>query len=414
MDSLDLFSAEAYASVRKPLLEASCLPPHCYTSEDFYRREVKELFARHWQFVGREEQLAEVGSYFCFDGPAGAVILVRGEDARIRAFANSCRHRGARLLHDRGGCRRIVCPYHSWCYRLDGRLIAAPGMEQTRQFDHADFALLELAVSAWNGFLFIHYQQDPPPLSQHIGNMAELFAAHDCGAMRLARSLEFEIASNWKLLAENALEAYHTGSVHRETLGQQASRAIAASGNWTGLLVEDEDSVATLPGEKNPFPWIAGLGAEARAGAYFTLCYPSTQFVFAQDCSWWLAFLPLAVDRTRLTIGACFPQATMDRPDFDGGVQAYFDRWRRATAEDNAICEQQQLGQAVARPPGRFAASEFAVHASTTGCSTSCSKRRGQAVDQRGRGDRMSGKTICSCSRLHRVVEDKPMQHGSA
>ena len=358
-----LFDPETYRGLRKPLLEASTLPPQCYTCEDFYQREIERIFLRNWQFVGRVEQLASAGEFFCYEGLGGSVILVCGPDGEIRAFANSCRHRGSRLLQGSGSCKRIVCPYHSWAYQLDGSLTGTPGMEQTLDFDAADYPLLPLPVATWGGFLFIHYHSQPEPLAGHLGNMPEKFDAHRCQDMRLVGSLEFNVSSNWKLLAENALEAYHTGSVHRATLGQQDSRAIETAGHWTGLLVEDENSVATLPGADKPFAHIEGLGAEAAAGAYFTLLYPSTQFVFAQDCMWWLAFQPEAVDRTRLTIGACFPQQTVDAPGFEEKVKPYFDRWRQATAEDNTICEAQQQGQSFSRRPGRFAASEFAPHA---------------------------------------------------
>jgi len=358
-----LFTPESYRDLRKPLLEASTLPPHCYTSDEFYRREIERIFMRHWQFVGRAEQLAAPGDYFCHDGPAGPVILLRDREGQIRAYANTCRHRGSRLLSGNGSCRRIVCPYHSWSYGLDGRLVGAPGMQHARNFDNADFPLLELAADTWEGFVFIHPGGEPEPLSAHLGNMMQKFAGHRCGEMRLAGRLEFDIAANWKLLAENALEAYHTGSVHRDTLGQQASRPVDSEGNWTALLVEDEASVATLPGDDKPFAHIEGLDDEARSGAYFTLLYPATQFVFAQDCIWWLAFEPRGPASTRLTIGACFPRATIDSPGFEDRVAPYFQRWRVATAEDNAICEAQQQGQAIEREPGRFAPDEFAVHA---------------------------------------------------
>lgn len=359
----NLFAPEAYREQRKPLLEASSLPPPCYTCEDFYRREIERIFERHWQFVGRAEQLASPGDYFCHDGPGGPVILIRGRDGRIHAYANSCRHRGARLLDGSGSCKRIVCPYHAWSYGLDGSLAGAPGMQSVRDFDTADFPLLELAVDSWDGFVFVHYQSEPGPLADHLGNLTQKFAAHRCAEMRLAGTLEFDIAANWKLLAENSLEAYHTGSVHRDTLGQQASSRVDAQGNWTALLVEDEASVATMPGDDKPFAHIEGLDDAGRAGAYFTMVYPSTQFVFAQDCMWWLAFEPRAVDHTRLSIGACFPDSTIARADFEDRVAAYFNRWRVATAEDNAICEAQQRGQAFERPPGRYAPDEFAVHA---------------------------------------------------
>ena len=359
-----LLASESYRELRKPLLEASCLPPGCYTANEFYQRELEQVFRRHWQFVGRAEQLPAVGSYFCFDGPAGPVIVVRSAADEFRAYANSCRHRGARLLQGSGQCKRIVCPYHSWSYRLDGSLAGTPGMQDSIDFDATDFPLLRLPLEHWEGFLFVHYQSAPAPLDAHLGNLRERFHDHACAQMRLVGELEFDIGSNWKLLAENALEAYHTGSVHRETLGQQQARRIVDTrGNWTGLLVEDEHSVATLPGEDNPFPYIEGLDEEALSGAFFTMLYPSTQFVFAQDCMWWLAFIPLGVDRTRLRIGACFPQSTIALDGFREKLGPYFDRWRQATAEDNAICEQQQLGQAVPRPAGRYAASEFAVHA---------------------------------------------------
>ena len=336
----DLFAADTYGDLRQPLRQASTLPPGCYTDKSFFEREVDRLFRHHWQFVCRAEQLPQAGDFRCHDGPAGPAIVVRDDDGRIRAFANSCRHRGARLLSGAGRCKRIVCPYHRWSYRLDGRLVGTPGMTDIHDFDRADYPLVELPVDSWAGFVFFNWQSDPPPLAQALGNFVEYFASHDCDRLQFVGELEFEIESNWKLLAENALEAYHTGAVHGDTLGQQAASALDSRGDWTGLLVEDEQSVA-----------------------FFTLVYPSTQFVFAQDCAWWLAFEPREIDRTRLVIGACFPRSTVALPDFSERVELYFERWRTATAEDNDICEQQQLGQRVRRRPGRFAADEFAVHA---------------------------------------------------
>lgn len=358
-----LFDPDSYHVVRKPLRAASTLPPACYTSTEFFEREIERVFLRNWQFAGREEQLKAPGDYFCYEGLGGSVIVMRTTDRQVKAYANSCRHRGSRLLSGIGNCKRIVCPYHSWTYRLDGQLSGVPGMQEVQDFDPGEYPLLELPLATWGGFIFIHYGSSPPPLSSHLGNMADRFASHRCADLRHVGSIEFDINANWKLLAENALEAYHTGTVHRATLGQQASSTFTTTGNWTGLLVEDERSVATMPGEAEFFPHIDGLDDDAIRGAYFTMLFPSTQLVFAQDCMWWLAFSPLAVDHTRLTLGACFPQTTIELPGFQDRVKPYFERWQLATAEDNAICEAQQDGQKLARAPGRLAASEFAVHA---------------------------------------------------
>ena len=353
---------ELFDELRKPLLEASTLSPYCYTSDVFFQREIEQIFLKQWQFVAHQDQIPETGQYLCYDGPGGSLIIIRTADNEIKAFANSCRHRGSQLLSGSGQCKRIVCPYHSWVYQTDGQLIRTPGMDTTMDFERADYPLIEFPVESWDGYIFINYDKNPPSFRNHIGNMPETFDTHRTAEMKYAGSLEFTINSNWKLLVENALEAYHTGSVHRDTLGQQESRDVETTENWTGLLIEDENSVATMVGEDKPFAHIPGLSDEAKKGAYFTALFPSTQFVFAQDCMWWLAFHPVAVNRTRLTLGACFPHETTELDSFNDQVKLYFNRWELATAEDNRICEMQQNGQVFDRKPGRFSASEFAVH----------------------------------------------------
>ena len=357
-----IFEPDIYALVRKPLLNASTLPPHCYTSQAFFQREIEQIFLKHWQFVGHQSQIQGKGDYLCHDGIGGSLIIIRDDSDEIRAFANSCRHRGSQLLSASGKCRKIVCPYHSWVYKLNGELARAVGMEDAEAFNKADYPLIEFPVKSWAGFIFINYAQTPPSFEDHLGNMPLVFQSHQTSKMKHVGSLQFEIQSNWKLLAENALEAYHTGTVHRDTLGQQESRSIKTSENWTGLIVEDEHSVATMQGDDKPFPHITGLAEEAKKGAYFTLLFPSTQFVFAQDCMWWLAFKPVQPDVTELTLGACFPEDIVQLDDFDDKLAMYFRRWELATREDTQICELQQQGQIFDRKPGRFSASEFAVH----------------------------------------------------
>lgn len=358
----NLIQPETSDAVRKPLLEASTLPAHCYTSEEFHQREIEQIFLANWQLAGRMEQVSEPGQYFCYEGIGGSVIIMRSKGDEVNAFANSCRHRGSRLLSGSGKCQRILCPYHSWVYQLDGKLMQTPGMDEILNFDKEEFPLIEVALATWGGFIFINYQAPRSSLMDYLGNIPAKFNAHQSVKMRHVHSIEFDIKSNWKLLAENALEAYHTGSVHRKTLGQQVSSPIETTTNWTGLLVKDENSVGTMPNDNKPFPHIKGLSEEASSGTYFTMLFPATQLVFAQDCMWWLALRPLAVDRTRLTLSACFPESTIDLPDFDRKVKPYFKRWELATREDNSICEFQQQGQKFDRPAGRFSAAEFAVH----------------------------------------------------
>ena len=354
---------DTFANLRRPLLEASTLPHWCYTDEAFHAIEKERIFIGCWNFVGRVEQFEKVGSFRVFEGVGGSVIVVRSGQDSLRAFANSCRHRGARLVEDCGHTGRFTCPYHSWVYDLDGALRVARGMEDVKNFDREDFPLVNLPLETWEGFVFFNYNPACAPLADSLGNMPAVFGSHNLSDMVYSGSLDYLVDANWKLLAENALEAYHTGAVHGETLGQQASRPLDCEGDWGGIMVLDENSVGTLNGEPAPFPFIEGLSEMSRQGTYFTMLYPCTQFAMAQDCMWWMALYPLGVDRTRVEIGGCFPSGTTRDPAFSDKAARYFQRWSTATPEDNAICEAQHQGQRLPRDPGRFAPTEYAVHA---------------------------------------------------
>src|SRR5262245_4999857 len=131
----DMFDPRHYAAVRRPLLDAETLPAWCYTSPDFYRREVERIFLKVWNFVGSVNQIPDPGVYSTLTFVGVPLIILRDREGVIRALANSCRHRGSELLEGKGNCKLIVCPYHSWTYDLDGSLRGAPEMEQTHGFD---------------------------------------------------------------------------------------------------------------------------------------------------------------------------------------------------------------------------------------------------------------------------------------
>ena len=93
-----IFDPRHYASVRKPLPQAETLPPWCYTSDEFFRREVETIFMKEWNFLGRAERIPKPGDYFTVTFTGVPVIVTRGNDGEVRAFANTCRHRGAAML----------------------------------------------------------------------------------------------------------------------------------------------------------------------------------------------------------------------------------------------------------------------------------------------------------------------------
>ncbi|MBT4405913.1 MAG: aromatic ring-hydroxylating dioxygenase subunit alpha [Acidiferrobacteraceae bacterium] len=365
MTPTDILNPIHYQEVRQPLLQASNLPSWCYTSQVFYQREVDKIFNHGWHFVGREDELPNPGDFLTYDGIGGPAMIIRNETGQINAFFNTCRHRGMRLLEGSGSIKHIVCPYHSWVYSCEGTLVRTPGMKGVHNFEKESYGLLPLKLDNWGGFLFIRYSDDGPELKDWLGDMPDFFRNYSPQLLRCVRRKSFDVQCNWKLLIENALETYHTGTVHQSTLGRQQSHPKATAGEWSCLFVyvDGKKTLSILPNSTQTLPINPDLSKEQQRGTFFTNIYPCTQFVFAPDSMWWLAIQPQSPTRSRLEVGSCFTESTIATPDFQQTVQSYFERWDTATAEDNAICEAQQIGQSVqARPPGRFAEEEHLVH----------------------------------------------------
>lgn len=365
----DLFNPKHYAAVRKPLLEAETMPAWCYTSPEFYRREVERIWRKVWNFVGSAARIPNPGDYFTLTFAGIPVIILRDHSGVLRAFANTCRHRGSELLEGAGQCKLIVCPYHSWSYELDGTLRGAPEMEKTIGFDKADYGLVPIKLDTWGGFLFINFDNAAGPLTAFLGDLPQKLAPYGLENMALARRKTYDIACNWKLFVENAKESYHIGTVHRATINKYASAKAAGywveepTGEYVVTFAQHEGSMALLKDAKG-FPPIETLAGRREAGGtYAPLIYPSTYLACTIDCAWYLEMQPLGPDRTRMIHGALFPKDRLARPDFEEVAKNYYHRWDVTIEEDIVASERQQKGVDLPyAPAGRFSYREPLVH----------------------------------------------------
>ena len=242
-----------YAKARLPLEQAESLPRWCYTAQEFYDEEVGRIFRKTWNFVGREDEIPSAGDFLTIDLFGESIIIVRDRAAKVHAFANTCRHRGTRLLSGSGRCPAIRCPYHSWTYALSGDLISTPGMEGVVGFNKADYGLIPVRMESWGGFMFVTLDPDCVPLTQYLGNAIETFSPYRFENMRCTRRKEYDLACNWKLYVENAMEDYHTATVHHVSIGKQICTREPATSNWDAIHMPAEKTSAILPGETTAF-----------------------------------------------------------------------------------------------------------------------------------------------------------------
>ena len=363
MVTKNMFDPALYAKVRLPALQAETLPNWCYTSEAFYEREIERMFKHNWNFIGREDELPQPGDYIALDLFGEGIFIVRDKAGRLGAFANTCRHRGTKLLQGRGRRSAIVCPYHSWTFALSGELVAAAGMERTEGFDKRNYGLIPLRLETWEGFVFINFDERADTLRDYLGNLPEYLASHSLRDMVCVRRKEYDLACNWKIYLENAMEEYHTPTVHKLSIGAQVTTREVSTGAWDGMYMPTKQTIALLREDlDSAFPHIPTLDSKAANGMYFAVIYPMTFFAFTQDCLWWLQQFPQGATRTKVVIGSCFPRETVAQPDFAERVEKYYRRWDKSLPEDNAISELQQAGlsSSLSRP-GRLSFHEPVV-----------------------------------------------------
>ena len=199
----------------KALELASALPARHYFGEDMLAMEQRAVFARSWQLVAHQAQLAEPGDHVVERIGEVPVIVVRGQDGVLRAFPNVCRHRAGPLaLCDGKGARALHCKYHGWTYTLEGQLRSAPEMQAAQDFRVEDIRLPPLRVHEWQGLVFVALDDSVPDFDDVYGGIVERIAPIDLSAMRYLRRDSYDIDCNWKVYIDNFLEGYHLPHVH--------------------------------------------------------------------------------------------------------------------------------------------------------------------------------------------------------
>ena len=194
------------------------MPGAFYTDARLCALEQDYLFARDWVCVGREEDVPQSGSYLTVTVADEPILIVRGSDGVLRALSNVCRHRGTQVMSGQGRTETLRCPYHSWTYDLQGRLIRAPHMEQQAGFALDECTLPRIAIETWLGFVFVSLVSSPKPLAPELEPLQQKLRNYHLESMQTFYSVEWVWQTNWKSLMENFMEGYHLSPLHHNTL----------------------------------------------------------------------------------------------------------------------------------------------------------------------------------------------------
>ena len=258
------------------------LPAERYTDRAFHELEKERVWDRVWQMACREEHLPEVGDTYVYDICDRSYLLVRSAPDRISAFPNACLHRG-RLLRERDGrVADLRCPFHGFCWHLDGSLKQVPSEWDFTHVRADECSLPALRVGTWGGFVFVNPDPAAAPLEDFLGLLPEQFSSWPLERRYTAVHVARVVRANWKVTQEAFMEAFHVASTHPQLLpaigdtnsqydwSGNLSRAITPNGTPSPSLrgATDEQLVFdTMTGRRPGEPSLVALpdGTTARA-----------------------------------------------------------------------------------------------------------------------------------------------------
>ncbi|HKY89780.1 MAG TPA: SRPBCC family protein [Nevskiaceae bacterium] len=285
------------------------VPVGRYTRPDFYEAERRHLWTKAWLIAGHVDELPEIGSFKLWERAGWPVVLVRGKDRRIRAFFNSCRHRGGGLVREACGKARVLaCKFHAWTYNLEGRLVFVPDEHEFPQLDKASHGLLPLRCETWGNLIFVNRDPHAPPLLEALGKIVPGLAHFDFEQRRVAAIVEYDLPCNWKVVVDAFQESYHINATHPATVAPVLDSRGSVIELWPG-----GHSVLTVPrrrdgGGKQDFILDAGSRSEdprhvitRESNISFTI-YPNIIGTAAEYQFPMLCFWPTSLNTTHVDI----------------------------------------------------------------------------------------------------------------
>ena len=187
-----------------------------YTSPDFAQAEYEKLWSKVWQWACHVDHIPQPGDYFVYDIGDLSALIVRTENGEIKAYFNSCMHRGTQLKQP-GTCgfsKELRCPFHGWTWSLEGQLVDLP---QAWDFPHVtadSHQLPEMPVDIWEGFVFINFDQEAKPLNEYLGVLPQHWEDWGLNQRYIETHIRKHLPCNWKAAAEAFIEAYHVRETH--------------------------------------------------------------------------------------------------------------------------------------------------------------------------------------------------------
>ncbi len=319
-----------------PLERASTIPAPWYRDTDVEQLERASVFSGTWQAVGRLDQVPGPGSYFTADVAGEPIVVVRGDDSKLRAFFNVCRHHAAAVATEAQGCaKQFRCPYHGWTYGIDGALKGMVEFDGVCSFERSQNGLVPIRVDVWENFVFVNLDGRAAPLRDFLGAVPEIVAP-----LELSKKLHYfdrrtyTLNCNWKVYVDNYLDGgYHVPHAHK---------GLSSVIEYTKYTIENLERACL---QSSPLSSsedsAAGVAATRQGRAFYLWIYPNFMINAYEGVMDTNLVLPLGVDKCAVVFDYYFADTSAAAETHNNESIAVSEK---VQDEDMAICDAVQRG----------------------------------------------------------------------
>jgi phenylpropionate dioxygenase-like ring-hydroxylating dioxygenase large terminal subunit len=347
-------------------LEGLSLPGWLYFDPEFFEAEKRAFLRAAPQVVCHESEIANPGEWRTLEYLGESVLVIRGDDNEVRAFANVCRHRGSRLVDGSGGCAKVLtCPYHAWSYARDGRLVGVPHRNEYPDLRTEDHGLFPVSLEKWRGFLFVTLEPGSPSVAEMMSPYEDEVAPYRLADLRAIGRVTLRPRQlNWKTIADNYSDGLHIPVGHpglTRLFGRNYRiEANAHVDKMEGDLIEIESSNPSERAYQRLLPRVEHLPeTHQRKWLYYKL-FPNVAFDIYPDQVDFMQFLPVSATETVIReISYAIPD---ERREMKAARHLNWRINRRVNAEDTELITRVQLGMhSASYTPGPLGTSEVCL-----------------------------------------------------
>lgn len=343
-----------FSTVQAPIEHAHGLPNEHYIDQRIFDEEKQAVLFNNWAGVGFGKDIPAKGDAKPIDFLGMPLLAVRDSSGAINVFQNVCRHRGMILVDQPMKIRGAIrCPYHSWCYGLDGSLRTTPhiggiGQNTHDDFDASELGLVKLPSHVYMDVIFVNINGNAAPFEEIHADLLQRWADFDQPQYHggATSSYTLEVNCNWKLAVENFCESYHLPSIHPglssiSRLGDHYNidNRLEYSGQGSYLYQQLRDA------DGNVMPDFENLPSKWDEGAEYIAVYPNTLLGVQRDHTFVMVLQPLELNKTQEHVSIYYPAAEGTSARQDAMATENAERWKIVFQEDVFVVEGMQRGR---------------------------------------------------------------------